>query len=204
MVIFFLLIDIELVATQRQAVPWNNENQSKCKKMAPAKTYLDKVIEAIREDKDPKGLALYKEKDPLKKAWSYVGMLLKTNVDVPETHYLAYDVASKLKKPCLQLRALLQLKRLVPLTCGTIRRVQHFFDSKCNDQLKQQALIEQSLLLLADYDNSMDTYVNKYVESINKISMHYTLKQSCKRENIKTDGLDINGLKNALISAVKQ
>ena len=55
MVIFFLLIDIELVATQRQAVPWNNENQSKCKKMAPAKTYLDKVIEAIREDKDPKG-----------------------------------------------------------------------------------------------------------------------------------------------------
>ena len=54
-IIFFLLIDIELVATQRQAVPWNNENQSKCKKMAPAKTYLDKVIEAIREDKDPKG-----------------------------------------------------------------------------------------------------------------------------------------------------
>jgi N-alpha-acetyltransferase 15/16, NatA auxiliary subunit len=157
-----------------------------------------------KEDKDPKGLTLYKEKDPLKKAWSYVGMLLKTNVDVPETHYLAYDVASKLKKPCLQLRALLQLKRLVPLTCGTIRRVQHFFDSKCNDQLKQQALIEQSLLLLADYDNSMDTYVNKYVESINKISMHYTLKQSCKRENIKTDGLDINGLKNALISVVKQ
>ena len=99
---------------------WFKEYEEKKKK---AKVYEFKS----KEDKDPKGLTLYKEKDPLKKAWSYVGMLLKTNVDVPETHHLAYDVASKLKKPCLQLRALLQLKRLVPLTCGTIRRVQHFF-----------------------------------------------------------------------------
>ena len=129
-----------------------------------------------KKDEDPKGLALYKEKDPLMKAWSYVGMLLKTNINLPETHYLAYDVASKLNKPVLKLRALLQLKRLVPLTAGTIRRVKEFFASKSDAVLKEESLIEQSKVLLADFNNSMDTYIEKYAERINAIQMHYTLK----------------------------
>jgi peptide alpha-N-acetyltransferase len=156
-----------------------------------------------KEDKDPKGLTLYKEKDPLKKAWSYVEMLLKTNVKLPETHYLAYDVASKLQKPVLKLRALLQLRRLVPLTCSTILRVKDFFNNKDHEQLKEKTLNEQCELLLSDYNGSMDAYVNKYIENINKIKMFYTLKLLCKRENIKVGGLDLAGLKNALINAVK-
>ena len=156
-----------------------------------------------KEDKDPKGLTLYKEKDPLKKAWSYVEMLLKTNVKLPETHYLAYDVASKLQKPVLKLRALLQLRRLVPLTCSTILRVKEFFNNKDHEQLKEKTLNEQCELLLSDYNGSMDAYVNKYIENINKIKMFYTLKLLCKRENIKVGGLDLAGLKNALITAVK-
>ena len=156
-----------------------------------------------KKDEDPKGLALYKEKDPLMKAWSYVGMLLKTNINLPETHYLAYDVASKLNKPVLKLRALLQLKRLVPLTAGTIRRVKEFFASKSDAALKEESLIEQSKVLLADFNNSMDTYIEKYAERINAIQMHYTLKNLCKRESISTQGLDVDGLKNALISSAK-
>lgn len=46
---------VELEDTQAQPMPWNNEKRCKYNRMAPTKTYLDKVIEAIREDKDPKG-----------------------------------------------------------------------------------------------------------------------------------------------------
>ena len=129
------------------------------------------------------------------------------NVDQTQVHELAFDVASALKKPLLQLKALLQLHRIDQLSCGTVRRTNIFVTetSKAGeeyDSTTSQMLTDRCAALLKDAGGDFEKYASRFADSLSNKTYH-ALRKMCKNNGLERFGKSRSELQDILVASVK-
>ncbi len=160
-----------------------------------------------KRNEDLNGNKLFAVNDPLGEAWKLVEELMPMNVDQTQVHELAFDVASALKKPLLQLKALLQLHRIDQLSCGTVRRTNIFVTetSKAGeeyDSTTSQMLTDRCAALLKDAGGDFEKYASRFADSLSNKTYH-ALRKMCKNNGLERFGKSRSELQDILVASVK-